>query len=147
MRGGLPRHPSLKPCSESLAWSQPPGLICPAEESLQLGASHNSHRERTPMATLSPPLHKGAIRDIMSNLSDRLILTLTSDARDLGSDLSIVPVMSSPRILSLACVLKLLSTDYWVTSPPVWQSRTTMQHSTCPEEEIHCPLGLTRNPK
>ena len=36
--------------------------------------------------------------------------------------------MASPRNLSLACVPRLLSSDYWPTSPPVWQSRTTMQH-------------------
>ena len=77
MRGGLPSHPSLEPCSESLSWSQPTGLNCPVEESLQLVASHNSHRGKTPMPCDPPPLQEGAIRDRMSNLSDRLILALT----------------------------------------------------------------------
>ena len=146
MRGGLHRHPSLEPCSESLAWSQPTGLNFPAEESLQLGASHNSHREKPPGLVI-PPLHEGAIRYLRSNLRNSLIFTLTSDARDLDSGLYIVLAMSSPRNLSEACVFRLLYTDYLLTSPPVWQSRTTMQHSTCPAEEIHCPLGLPRNPK
>ena len=87
MRGGLPRHPSLEPCSESLSWSQPTRHNCLAEESLQLGASQNSHLWKTQWPPDPPPLQEGAIRDRMSNLSDRLILALTSDARDLDSGL------------------------------------------------------------
>ena len=86
MRGGLPSHPSLEPCSES-SWSQPTGLNCPAEKSLKLGASHNSHHGKTPMPGDPPPFQNGAIRDRMSNLSDHLILALTSDARDIDSGL------------------------------------------------------------
>ena len=59
MRGGLPRDPSLEPCSESLACSQPTGLNFPAEEYLQLGASHNSHREKPPWPRDTPPFMKG----------------------------------------------------------------------------------------
>ena len=36
---------------------------------------------------------------------------------------------------------------YCPTSPPVVQSRTTMQHSACPPEEKHCPLGLPQKPQ
>ena len=54
--------------------------------------------------------------------------------------------MASPRNLSLACVLRLLSSDYWPTRPPVWQSRTTMQHSACPPDKKHCSLGLPVTP-
>ena len=71
----------------------------------------------------------------MSNLSDRLILALTSDARDLDSGLEIVPAISSTRNLGLAWVLRLPNSDYWPTSPLVWQSRTTKQHSACPPEK------------
>ena len=87
MRGGLPSHPSLEPCSESLSWIQTTGLNCPAEESFHLGASQNSHPGKTPMVVIHPPLQEGVIRDRMYNLSDRLILTLNSDARDLDSGL------------------------------------------------------------
>ena len=66
----------------------------------------------------------------MNNLSDRLNLALTSDARDLDSGLEIVPAISSPRILGLAWFLRLSSSNYWPKSPPVWQSR--LQCSTLP---------------
>ena len=59
MRGGLLRHPSLEPRSESLAWSQSTGLNFLAEEYLQLGASHNSHREKSPWPRDTPPFMKG----------------------------------------------------------------------------------------
>ena len=87
MRRGLPSHPSLETCSESLSWNQSKGLNSPAEEFVLLGASHNSHRGKHPWPRDPPPLQKGAIRDRMFNLSDRLILPLTSNARALDSGL------------------------------------------------------------
>ena len=146
MRGGLPRHPSLEPCSESLAWSQPTGLNCPAGNlcSWELLTTHIVRK--THGLVIPPPLHEGAIRDIKSNLRNSLILTLTSDARDLDSGLYIVPAMSSPRPKPSLCpqtsVLRPMA-----HKPPVWQSRITMQHSACTPKEKHCPLALPRNPK
>ena len=79
MRGGLPSHPSLEHCSESLYWSLPTGLNGSAEEYLQLEASHNSHHGKAPWPRDPPPIQEGAFRDRKSNLSDRPILALTSD--------------------------------------------------------------------
>ena len=69
MRGGLPSHPSLEPCSESLSWSQPTGLNCPAEESLQLGASHTPIVEKHPWPRVPPPLQEGAIMGVLISAS------------------------------------------------------------------------------
>ena len=147
MRGGLRSHPSLEPCSESLSWSQPTGLNCPAEESLNLGASHNSDRGKTPMVSWSNPHsrkgHQGQNVQPEKSSDPRTEFRCTiSRFRSVDCDCHIITQKPRPN-----WVLRLPSSDYWPTSPPVWQSRTTMQHSTCPPEEKHCPLGLPRNPK
>ena len=53
--------------------------IVPQKESLK-GASHNSQRGKTSMALRFRSVHEGAVMHRNSNLSQRLILTVTSDA-------------------------------------------------------------------
>ena len=89
MRGGVPRHPSLEPCSRvfpnGASWSHPRGLDSPAEGILalwsmsQLPAWENLHD------LTRPPLPEGATMDTNSNLSQSRILALTSDAGHLDS--------------------------------------------------------------
>ena len=53
--------------------------IVPQKESL-MGASHNSQRGKNSMALRFRSLHEGSVMHRNSNLSQRLILALTSDA-------------------------------------------------------------------
>ena len=55
------------------------------KDSLHLEASHNSQRGQTFMAACGTPLPEGPNMDTNSNLSQHLILALTSDAGDLDS--------------------------------------------------------------
>ena len=83
MRGGLPRHPSSNGALESFHKGCPGPVqqvsIVPQKESLK-GASHSSQRGKTSMAPRLRSLHKAAVMHRNSNLSQRLILALTSDA-------------------------------------------------------------------
>ena len=83
MLGGLPRHPSSNGALESFHMGGPGPVqqvsIVPKKESLK-GACHNSQRGKTSMASRFGSLHEGAVMHRNSNLSQRLILALTSDA-------------------------------------------------------------------
>ena len=83
MRGGLPRHPSSNGALESFHMGCPGAAqqvsIVPQKESLKW-ASHNSPRGKTCMASRFRSLHEGAVMHRNSNLSQRRILALTSDA-------------------------------------------------------------------
>ena len=83
MRGGLPRHHSSNSALESFRMGCP-GIvqqvsIVPQKESLK-GAFHNSQRGKTSMALRFRSVHEGAVMHRNSNLSQRRILALTSDA-------------------------------------------------------------------
>ena len=84
MRGGLPSHPSLELCSESLAWSQQQASIVLQKTLCSLELLTIPIVGKPPLPR-DAPLNEGAIRVRNSNLSDLLILALTSDARDLYS--------------------------------------------------------------
>ena len=83
MRGGLPKHPSSNGALESFHMGCPGAVqqvsIVPQKESLK-GASHNSQRGKTSVASRFRSLNKAAVMHGNSDLSQRLILALTSDA-------------------------------------------------------------------
>ena len=83
MRGGLPKHPSSNGALESFHMGCPGAVqqvsIVPQKESLK-GASHNSQRGKTSVASRFRSLHEAAVMHGNSDLSQRLILALTSDA-------------------------------------------------------------------
>ena len=83
MRGGLPRHPSANGALESFHMGCPGAVqqasIVPQKESLK-GASHNSQNGKTSMASRFRTLHEAAVMLRNSQLSQRLIIGLTSDA-------------------------------------------------------------------
>ena len=83
MRGGLPRHPSANGALESFHMGCPGAVqqvpIVPQKESLK-GASNNSQRGKTSMASRFRSLYEAAVMLRNSNLSQHLILALTSDA-------------------------------------------------------------------
>ena len=83
MRGGLPWHPSSNGALESFntgcfGAAQQVSIV-PQKESLK-GASHNSQRGKTSMALRLRSVHEGAVMHRNSNLSQHLILPVTSDA-------------------------------------------------------------------
>ena len=83
MRGLLPSHPSSNGALESFHMGCPEAAqqvsIVPQKVSLK-GASHNTQRGKTYMASRFRSLHEGAVMHINSNVTQRLILALTSDA-------------------------------------------------------------------
>ena len=83
MRGGLPWNPSTNGALESFHMGRPGAAqqvsIVPQKESLK-GASHNSQRGKTSMALRFRSFHGGAVMHRNSNLSQRLILAVSSDA-------------------------------------------------------------------
>ena len=83
MRGGLPWHPSSNGALESFHMGCPGAVqqvsIVAQKESLK-GASHNAQRGKNSMASRFRSLHEAAFMHGDSNLSQRLILALTSDA-------------------------------------------------------------------
>ena len=83
MRGGLPWHPSSNAALESFHMACPGApqqvSIVRQKESLK-GASHNSLRGKTSKALRFRSVHEGAVMHRNSNLSQRLILAVTSDA-------------------------------------------------------------------
>ena len=83
MRGGIPWHRSSNGALESFHMGCPGAdqqvSIVPQKESLK-GAFHNSQRGKTSMALRFRSVHEGAVMHRNSNLSQRLILAVTSDA-------------------------------------------------------------------
>ena len=83
MRGGLPWHPSSNGALESFHMGCPGAAqqfsIVPQNASLK-GASHNSQRGKTSMALRLRSIHEWEVMHRNSNLSQRLILAVTSDA-------------------------------------------------------------------
>ena len=83
MRGARPRHPSSNGALESFHMGCPGPVqqvsIVPQKESWK-GASHNSQRGKTSMASRFRSLHEGAFMHRSSNLSQRLMFALTLDA-------------------------------------------------------------------
>ena len=83
MRGGLPWHLSSNRALESFHMGCPgaPQQVSNVaqEESLK-GESHNSHRGKSSMALRFRSVHDGAVMHRNCNLSQRLILAVTSDA-------------------------------------------------------------------
>ena len=83
MRGGLSWHPSSNGALESIHMgcfgAAQQVSIVPQKESLK-GASHNSQRGKTSMALRYLSDHEGAVMHRNYNLSQRLILAITSDA-------------------------------------------------------------------
>ena len=88
MRGMLYRDPSFEPCSPVLpypmSWSHATGLECPAEGNLVVGVTSKLSVGKL-LGLMRPQLHEGAIMAKNSSLSQRLILSLTSDAGDFDS--------------------------------------------------------------
>ena len=89
MRGGVPRHPSLQPCSRvfpnGASWSHPRGLDSPAEGILALWGMSQLPAWEILHDLTRPPLPEGATMDTNSNLSQCRILALTCHAGDLDS--------------------------------------------------------------
>ena len=87
MRGGLPWHPSSKGAKESFNMGCPRAAqqvsIVPQKNLCSLELLTTPIVGKPPWPRDPTPLKEGAIRNRKSNLSDRLILALTSDARDL----------------------------------------------------------------
>ena len=83
MRGGLPWNPSLNGALESFHMgcfgAAQQISIVPQKESLK-GLSHNSQRGKTSMALRFLSVHEGSVMPRNYNLSQRLILAVTSDA-------------------------------------------------------------------
>ena len=83
MRGGLPWHPSSNGALESFHMGCPGAAqqvsIVPHKESFK-GASHNLQSRKTFMALRLRSVHEGAVMHRNSNLSQRLILTVTSES-------------------------------------------------------------------
>ena len=83
MRGGLSRHPSANGALEYFHMGCPGAVqqvsIVLQKESLK-GASHNSKRGKTSMASRFQSLQEAAVMHGNSNLSQRQILALNSDA-------------------------------------------------------------------
>ena len=83
MRGGFPCHPSSNGALESFHMGCPGAAqqvsIVPHKESFK-GASHHSQRWKTSMALRLRSVHEGEVMHRNSNLSQRLILAVTSDA-------------------------------------------------------------------
>ena len=87
MQGGVPRHPSLQPCSRvfpnGASWSHPRGLDSPAEGILALWGMSQLPAWEILHDLSRPSLPEGATMDTNSNLSQCRILALTSHAGDL----------------------------------------------------------------
>ena len=83
MRGGLPWHPSSNGALESFHMGCPGSsqqvTNVPQKESLKR-ASHNAQRGNTSMALRFRSVHEGSVIHRNSNLSQPLILAVTSDA-------------------------------------------------------------------
>ena len=83
MRGGLPWHPFSNSALELFHMGCPRDAqkvsIVTQKESLK-GASHNSQRGKTSMALRFRSVLEGAVKHRKFNLSQRLILAVTSDA-------------------------------------------------------------------
>ena len=98
MLGGLPWHPSSNGALDSFHMEYPGAAkqvsIVPQKESLN-GAFHHFQRGKTFMALRFCSVHEGAVMHRNSNLSQRLILAVTSDALHVGSDLQGVPAEPS----------------------------------------------------
>ena len=87
MRGGLRSHPSLEPCSEFFPGAKQQVSIFLQNKLCSWELLTTPIVGKHPWPRDPPPVQEVAIRDRMSNLSDCLILALTSDARDLDSGL------------------------------------------------------------
>ena len=98
MRGGLPWHPSLNGALDTFHMgcfgAAQKVSIVPQKESLK-GTSHNSQRGKTSMALGFLSVHEGAVMHRNFNLSQCLILAVTSDAWDIVSVLQRVPAVHS----------------------------------------------------
>lgn len=154
MRGVLPRAPPLEPCSGVVpygtSWTHPKGLKCPAEGILAFWSlSQLPTWENRDGFLKPPPLSEGEIMDRNSNLSQRLILALNSDARHLDSVPQSVPALPSPLNLCETSVLQCPSSHSWPPRPHVWQFWTHKAALCLPSRKKTecCPMELPRHPK
>lgn len=142
-------HPS-NPVLQAFYMGRPEAIqqdsTLPQKATLMFRATHKLRLGKPPWPH-EVPLHEGAFMDTNSSLSQRLLLSLSSDAGDLHSPSAEWACRGLCTKPNPSLCFQTSVSHSWPTSPPDWEFWGHNKALCLPTRRKSLPMGLPRNPK